>query len=218
MSVVQKLNRKFSDFDIEIKDWELPDQGVTVLWGPSGSGKTTVLRTLLGLEPDSQLCWKWNDIDLGKLPAEKRQLGVVFQDLALFPHLTAQQNILFPVVKKQHPHWQEDLDRLVSTLGLQARLNSPVHQMSGGEKQRVALARALIYRPKMLLLDEPFSSLDETLRETSQKMVKQISEQLDCPVLLVTHDREVVKNMADRVCQMQQGRLVQVSKSLSPKA
>ncbi len=218
MSVVKKLSRDLGDFKIEISDWTLADQGVTVLWGPSGAGKTTILRSLLGLDPVAELKWMWDGQDLGCLPAEKRGLGVVFQDLGLFPHLSAQENIMFPVLKKVHTNWQADFEWLVETLQIGPKLRSKTFSLSGGEKQRVALARALIYRPKMLLLDEPFSSLDEDLRGKSRAMIQQVCQHMKCPVLLVTHDREDVETLAQEVCQIEQGRLVDSAKSLSPKA
>lgn len=214
MSVVEKLYRDFGVFAVDIKDWEIPDQGITVLWGPSGSGKTTVLNTLIGFEKKALLKWQWGGQDLGSLPVEQRGLGVVFQDLGLFPHLTAKQNIMFPVDKSKNPEWEKDFQWLTETLEIAKRLDSPVHQLSGGEKQRVAIARALIYRPKMLLMDEPFSSLDDYLREKARGMVAQISEHLKCPVLLVTHDRKDVESLAHRVFQMEKGKIVKVSNSL----
>lgn len=218
MSVVKKLNRDLGEFSVEISDWEIPDQGVTVLWGPSGAGKTTVLKSLLGLDPLAELQWMWGDEDLALRPAQDRNLGVVFQDLGLFPHLTAQENILFPVIKNRHSHWQEDFQWLVSTLQLESKMKSATHTLSGGEKQRVALARALIYRPKMLLLDEPFSSLDEDLRGKSRQIIKQVCQHMKCPVLLVTHDRQDVEELAQKVFKLQRGHLIDSAKDLSPQA
>jgi sulfate transport system ATP-binding protein/putative spermidine/putrescine transport system ATP-binding protein len=216
MSVVKRLYRELKDFSVEIEDWELLEEGVTVLWGPSGSGKTTVLKALLGLDESAQVSWLWDGDDLGGKPAEQRGLGVVFQDLALFPHLTAEQNILFPVDRKRHVHWQQDFKKLTEVLHLEKLLDSPSHQLSGGEKQRVAIARALIYRPRMLMLDEPFSSLDEGLRASTRDLVTQLCRDIQCPILLVTHDREDVQQVADRVCQIALGRLVSEGNSLPP--
>ncbi len=214
MSVVKKLKRDVGDFIVDISDWEILDQGVTVLWGPSGAGKTTVLNTLAGLEEGSELSWIWKDQDLGKLSTEQRGLGVVFQELGLFPHLTVRKNILFPISKSKHPHWENDLIWLTETLELQRILDSEIQVLSGGEKQRVALARALIYRPRMLLLDEPFSSLDEKLRQKTREMVLKASQHLNCPVLLITHDRQDVEVMADKVSKIAEGRIFEESSSL----
>ena len=214
MSMVEKLFCDFGEFTLDIQHWEIPDQGITVLWGASGAGKSTVLNSLMGLERKAQLRWLWGGEDLGAWPVAKRGLGVVFQDLGLFPHLTAQQNILFPVDKKRHLEWEKDFQWLSQTLELAPHLKAPIHRLSGGEKQRVALARALIYRPRMLLLDEPFSSLDADLRHQARQMVAQVAERLQIPVLLVTHDREDVKTLAHRVCQMEKGRILHFSQSL----
>lgn len=208
MSVVVKLYREFDTFSVDIKNWKLLDQGISALWGPSGAGKSTVLRTLVGLEPEASLEWMWDDRDLGQLPAAQRELGLVFQEYALFPHLTAQQNILFPVNKSKHSQWQSDFHELSEILQLESFLTSPVHNLSGGEKQRVALARALIYRPRMLLLDEPFSSLDDKIREKAWKLIKKVNQSFSCPVLLVTHDRRDVEALAGQISEMERGQIL----------
>jgi ABC-type Fe3+/spermidine/putrescine transport system ATPase subunit len=214
MSVVKKLFRKLNHFEIDIKDWQIPDQGITVLWGPSGSGKTTVVNSLIGLDSQAQVSWFFKDQDLAQVPTSQRGLSVVFQDLGLFPHMTARENILFPVVKKKHPHWQKDFDFLVTSLELEACLKQKTPSLSGGEQQRVALARALIYRPQMLFLDEAFSSLDESLRQQARQVLKKLITELQCPVLLITHDRQDVLELADRVCEIEKGRLVREGSEL----
>lgn len=211
MSVVEIFYRKLNQFDIDIKDWKLDESGITALWGPSGSGKTTIIKGLLGLDGQSQVQWLFEGVDLAKISMSQRRLGVVFQDLSLFPHLTAKGNILFPVKKKEHIHWEEDFNNLVDTLEIKPILDWPVHQLSGGEKQRVALARALICRPRMLLLDEPFSSLDEVVRGTARQMLKVLNKEFSCPMLLVTHDRQDVRDLAHKVSYIESGKIVKES-------
>jgi ABC-type sugar transport system ATPase subunit len=208
MSVVEKLYLNLSDFLIDIKDWEILDEGFTVLWGPSGSGKTTVINGLLGFDESIKVSWKFKGIDLSLKTPQERNIGVVFQEAGLFPHMTAQNNILFPVNKKKHIHWQEDFKFLVESLKISHRLNFPLEQLSGGEKQRVAIARALIYRPQILLLDEPFSSLDENMKGEAREMLKLICHRMNCPALLVTHDRFDVIELASKVSEIKEGRIV----------
>lgn len=124
------------------------------------------------------------------------------------------ENLLFPVQNHTHPHWKDDFEWISETLDLKKMMNSQIQKLSGGEKQRLALARALIFRPRMLLLDEPFSSMDESLRGRAREMVLKASEHLKCPVLLITHDRKDVEAMAQKVSQIEKGRLVSESKTL----
>ncbi len=208
MSVVEKFHRNFEEFSIDIKDWVLLDQGMTVLWGPSGAGKTSILNGLLGLDPKAQVRWIFKGVDLGSQPPAQKNLGVVFQDFCLFPHMSVEKNILFPVNPKIHQHWKQDFEFLVESLEIKSLLKSSVQKISGGEKQRVALARALIYRPQMLLLDEPFSALDESLRAKARKMLKEVCGKIGCPALLITHDREDVKDLAHKVTYIEQGKII----------
>ncbi|MCB0378588.1 MAG: ATP-binding cassette domain-containing protein [Bdellovibrionales bacterium] len=207
MSTVKRFKRRLQHFDIDIQNWNLLDQGVTALWGPSGSGKSTIIRGLLGIDPACEVEWLVDGVDIAQWPTERRRLGVVFQELALFPHLSAKGNILFPVDRKKFIHWQKDFEKLVEAFSLQSLLDQPVEKLSGGEKQRVAIARALIYRPQMLLLDEPFSSLDQEVKVSVRNMLKEVPKVWDCPMLLVTHDPEDVKDLAQRVAYLDRGRI-----------
>ena len=207
MSVIEVFHRKLRTFNINIENWELCPKGITALWGPSGSGKSTILKGLTGLDPKSQVVWKWGDQDLAQIPIGQRRLGVLFQDLALFPHLSVKDNILFPVQKNIHTQWKKDFQHLCECLEISHLLKHSVHQLSGGEAQRVALTRALILRPRMLLLDEPFASLDEHLRDSARQMVKVLNHEWSCPILLITHDREDVKHLAHKVSYLSQGRI-----------
>lgn len=205
MSWVRNLKRSFGGtggFDLDIPAWEILDQGVTALWGTSGSGKTTVFRILLGLErADPGFSWTLADgTDLAKLPAPERRLGVVFQSLELFPHMTAEQNILFAAEARGRPRTEAEhhLRELVAHLGLDKCLGRRASLLSGGEKQRVALARALAGRPRVLLLDEPFSALDADRRADARRLVAEVLEKEKAAAILVTHDREDLEAFVGR--------------------
>lgn len=183
-------------------DLELPEQGVTAIVGPSGSGKTTLLRLVAGLERPQQgsihagnRCWA----DVGQrtcLPPQQRKVGVVFQDYALFEHMTVVDNIGYGVAragrKQVVAHW-------IQRLHLQGLEHRYPQQLSGGQRQRVALARALAPQPDLLLLDEPFSAVDAHLRQSLRSNIKQLIRELEQPVLIITHDLEDVRQMADYI-------------------
>lgn len=194
MSWVRNLKRKFDGFRLEIPEWEILDSGVTALWGASGSGKTTVFRVLLGLETaEPDFSWVLPDgTDLARLSVPERRLGVVFQTLELFPHMSAEENIRFAAEARGRSGAEVDahLQKLAMTLGLEACRDRRAALLSGGEKQRVALARALIGKPRILLLDEPFSALDAGRRAEARELVAEVLRQEKVPAILVTHDRE----------------------------
>ena len=202
MSFVENLIYKYDDIKIQIPKWQIPDQPVTVLWGPSGSGKTTLLRILMGLENASPgMKWVFKGQDLAPMKAPERRLGVVFQTLELFPHMSARKNILFAAQARKisENDFQIKLKKYVDLLQMGPFLDRSVQILSGGEKQRVALVRALIGNPRILLLDEPFSSLDESLREESRNLLRKVIQEENIPVLMVTHDRQDVEKLADKV-------------------
>lgn len=211
MSLVENLFKSYGDFKIEIPRWEILDEGVTVLWGPSGSGKTSLFRLLIGLESSNpQFRWTFQDLDLAKLPIPRRKLGVVFQTLDLFPHLTASENILFAAEARAIPKERATakLAELSETLQMKPFLDRQAGVLSGGEKQRVAMARALIGEPRMLLLDEPFSALDQELRHESRELIKRVIQLEKVPTLLVTHDPMDVEVLATKVSTMKNGEVV----------
>lgn len=209
MSYVEKLHRKYSEFSLHIDSWEILDEGVTVLWGPSGSGKTTLFRVLLGLDPCPGLVWNFKGNDLAKLKTPDRRLGVVFQTLDLFPHMSAEENILFAsrARKIDKGRASKRLKQISEMLKMESFLSRRASVLSGGEKQRVAIARAIISEPRLLLLDEPFSALDEQLREESRQLVKFIIENEKLPTLLVTHDQQDVNALAKKVTKIFNGRI-----------
>jgi len=185
-----------------------------VLFGPSGCGKTTVLRLLAGLEVPEQGSIRINGrvvASAGKnlVPPEKRDLGMVFQDLALWPHMTAQQNLMFGLdargVPKREAHVR--VREMLQRVGLEHRIDAKPHQLSGGEQQRVALARALVSRPSILLMDEPLSSLDDERKDAIVSDLLGLQSQFGFTLVYVTHDRVETGLLASRVCQMRDGRI-----------
>ncbi len=216
MSVVEHLNKNYESFKIEIPHWEILDQGVTALWGPSGSGKTSVFRILLGLESCPGFKWIWPQqagkpsLDLATLPVAQKYLGVVFQSIDLFPHLTAEKNILFAATARKvaSDQVEERMLHLRKKLRLDSFFSRRAELLSGGEKQRVALARALMSFPRMLLLDEPFSALDENLKMEARQYVKELLRETQTPALLITHDERDIQVLADKVTKIEHGQLL----------
>jgi putative spermidine/putrescine transport system ATP-binding protein len=184
---------------------------VTLL-GPSGSGKTTTLMMIAGFVPPTAGDVRLGDSSIVALPPFRRNIGVVFQHYALFPHMTVAQNVAFPLRMRKRAR-SEVVDRVKGMLAL-VRLPEMAtrrpRELSGGQQQRIALARALVYRPALLLLDEPLSALDRNLRQEMQTEIKRIQRELGVTVVHVTHDQEEALAMSDRVCIMRRGTVVQV--------
>ena len=190
---------------------EVTDGEFISLLGPSGCGKTTMLKTIAGLLPVGEGEIFLGDQEVSKVPTHKRGAVVVFQDLRMFPHMTAVENVAFPLKMQGIPK-KERLKiaaEFLKKVHLEGREDQPVSKMSGGQQQRVALARALAARPKLLLLDEPFSALDENLREDMRRLVKSLQRELGVTTVLVTHDRGEALSMSDRVALMFDGQLIQ---------
>jgi spermidine/putrescine ABC transporter ATP-binding subunit len=193
--------------DLAVRRGEL----LTIL-GPSGSGKTTLLKVIAGFETPDE-----GDVFLASrrvtfAPPAKRDIGMVFQNYALFPHMTVAENIAFPLEMRKVPKAEararvEQALQLVDLPGLGGRLP---RQLSGGQQQRAALARAIVFGPSLLLLDEPFGALDRKLREQMQLEVRRLQRQLGLTALFVTHDQEEALILSDRIAVMDQGRIVQL--------
>ena len=183
------------------------------LLGPSGCGKTTVLRCIAGFEKVSAGEIKLDDKVVSTaqshLPPEKRRVGMVFQDYALFPHLTAEQNIGFGLNKLSRSERQQRQHELLALIGLSDAGKLYPHQLSGGQQQRIALARALAPRPQLLLLDEPFSNLDVSLRERLCNDVREIIKREGTTALMVTHDQHEAFAVADDIAIMHHGAIQQ---------
>jgi iron(III) transport system ATP-binding protein len=201
--------RAVREVSLEIEHGEL----MAVL-GPSGCGKTTLLRLIAGFEvPDRGSVIVGDETVAGPgtlVPPEKRRVGMVFQDYALFPHLTVEANIAFGLSRRPREERDDLTRRTLELVGLQHKTGRHPHELSGGERQRVALARALAPEPEVVLLDEPFSSLDATLRADLRREVELILRDAEATALLVTHDQEEALSLADRLAVMREGRIVQV--------
>lgn len=190
----------------------VPQGEFFAMLGPSGSGKTTCLRLIAGFDQPSSGCIRIAGQDATDLPPYERNVNTVFQDYALFPHMTIGNNIGYSLMLKKTPQPERqkrvaDILDLVQLSGLENR--SPA-QLSGGQRQRVALARALINQPKILLLDEPLGALDLKLRQQMQVELKSIQRQLGITFIFVTHDQEEALTMSDRLTVFNQGKIEQV--------
>ena len=194
------------DCSLEIKKGE-----IFSLLGVSGCGKSTLIKAVLGLIPSSSGSVFLNGRDLTALPPEKRDCTVVFQDLRLFPHLTVGENIAFPLhfQKKNKTEERKIVEELLSLVSLEGFSKRTIESLSGGQKQRVAIARALAQNAELLLLDEPFSSLDPNLRKEMGELILHLREKRGLSVLLVTHDHEEALRLSDRIALMKEGEILQ---------
>lgn len=210
---VEHLSKRYTEdtgFAVEALSFTLYSGEILALLGPSGCGKTTSLRMLAGFETPTSGHIFLNQKEVTQLPPQKRKIGIVFQDYALFPHMNLLGNVTFAMrhlPKKQQPAKAREWLDLV---GLADYAQRYPHELSGGQQQRVALARTLAAEPRLVLLDEPFSNLDAALRESTRKDMRQLFRAAGTSVILVTHDQAEALTFADRVGVMQQGRLVQL--------
>ena len=198
---------------IENISFSLTEANIACLLGPSGCGKTTLLRCIAGFEKQHQGEVWIKGVRVSNpthhLPVENRNIGMVFQDYALFPHLSVSDNITFGLKGLDKKKAQQRLDELVALLSLEKHINKYPHTLSGGQQQRVALARAMAPRPGVLLLDEPFASLDVELREQIARELRQILKQDGITTIMVSHNQLEAFAMADVVGVMNEGRLLQ---------
>ena len=205
---IDGLSKRFGDFNaLDRVSIEIPNGKFVCLLGPSGCGKTTLLRVIAGLETPSAGRVFVGGEDQTDLATHKRGMGMVFQSLALFPHLNVAENITYPLAirgvdKPARAKRAEELLDLVRLPGMGARR---IHQLSGGQRQRVAIARGLAINPQVFLLDEPLSALDASLREHMQIELRQIQQRLGVTTVVVTHDQKEALTMADLVIVMKDG-------------
>ena len=199
---------------------------IGVLIGPSGCGKTTLLRSVAGLESVAAGGIRLGSQVVGSpghsMPPEQRRIGMVFQDYALFPHLTVRQNIGFglqrgwrnPRPRVRHP----EVDQWLEALHIEPLAEQMPHQLSGGQRQRVALARALAAQPGALLLDEPFSALDPALRQALRDELDSLQRRLQLPMILITHDPEDARQLGDHIIHLQDGQVLREELAGAPGA
>jgi iron(III) transport system ATP-binding protein len=216
-NVSKKFNNSFavSDLNLNISHGEF----VSFL-GPSGCGKTTTLRMIAGLEENTQ-GKIYFDADVVSdpqkklfLPPEKRNVGMVFQSYAVWPHMNVFDNVAYPLKLKKLPKDQIALEvgkilEVVELIGLEKRRS---HELSGGQQQRVALARGLVMKPRILLLDEPLSNLDAKLREKMRRDIRKVQQEFKLTMVYVTHDQKEAFQMSDRVVIMNKGQIAQIGK------
>lgn len=194
-------------------DLTLPSTGITVLFGPSGSGKTTLLRGVAGLERGCRgrvqigaEVWQ-DDAQARCLPTWQRPLGYVFQEASLFEHLTVRGNLRFGLKRSRAPDADRALDSAIGLLGIERLLDRLPGQLSGGERQRVAIARALATQPRLLLLDEPLAALDLARKQEILPWLERMRDELQLPMLYVTHSADELARLADQLVVLDQGRV-----------
>jgi putative spermidine/putrescine transport system ATP-binding protein len=209
---LQAVTKRFNAaYAVDHVDLSVPDGKLVSLLGPSGCGKTTLLRMIAGLETPTSGSVTFAGRDITHVPASRRDFGMVFQSLALFPHMTVAENIAYPLRlrKTDKAARTRRIAELLELIQLPHMANRPVTQLSGGQRQRVAIARAIASSPKLLLLDEPLSALDPFLRVQMRAELKRWQQELGFTFVHVTHSQEEAMALADQVVVMNHGRIEQ---------
>ena len=225
--VLQNLTKKFPSRNkkapgevIAVNDFsfEIPDGKLIGLLGPSGCGKSTTLNLICGLEKPTSGRIFFGEDDVTDLPPENRGVGLVFQNYALYPHLTVRQNILFPLqnlkgeARLSKPVMEEKALEAAKLVQIEGLMDRKPSEMSGGQQQRVAIARALVKRPRVLLLDEPLSNLDARLRLQTREEIRRIQRDTGITTVFVTHDQEEAMSISDMIVVMKDGVVQQIGK------
>lgn len=207
------INKKLGNLDLSVK-FDIYNNGVTAFYGPSGAGKTSIINMIAGLiDPDNGLISFNNIIFFSSdnkinIPTSKRNIGYIFQDSRLFPHLSIKSNLLYGVKKDCNKNLSYGFDDITSLLGITHLLDRMPSKLSGGEKQRVAIGRALLSKPNFLLMDEPFSSLDNNRKEELLNYITIISNDFNLPIFYVTHSIEEIIKVSSNVLIIENGKVV----------
>ncbi len=208
------VSKKYGDVPaVEKLDLLVRDREFLTILGPSGGGKTTTLRLIAGLETPDEGDIHIDDLRINELPPRDRNMTMVFQNYALFPHMTAEDNIAFPLTVKRTPKEEvkKRVEEVASLLKISHLLRRKPREMSGGEQQRVALGRAIVKKPDVFLMDEPLSNLDAALRTEMRTELKRLQKELQTTLIYVTHDQTEALSMADRIAVIKDGRLLQIA-------
>lgn len=212
MIVIKNLKVNLGDFLLQNINLDIEPGEYFIVLGPTGAGKTVLLESIAGLYPVLEGEVRIGDKEITDLSPEKREIGIVYQDQVLFPHLSVEKNIAFGLKMRKCPknEAKAKIDAIVEVVGISHLLERRPATLSGGEKQKVALARALVTEPKVLLLDEPLSALDPETRERMQRELKQIHSRIELSIIHVTHDFEEAIALGHRVAVLNDGYIAQI--------
>ncbi len=212
--VLKNVWKRFGDLDI-VKNFniEIPDKSFCILVGPSGCGKTTTLRMIAGLEEISEGEIYIDNVKVNDIPPKNRDIAMVFQSYALYPHMTVYDNMAFGLKLRGYSkkEIQQRVNEAAEILSIGHLLERRPKQLSGGQRQRVAVGRAIVRKPKVFLFDEPLSNLDAKLRGQMRTELKKIHERLQSTMIYVTHDQTEAMTMGDRICVMKEGIIQQIA-------
>ena len=210
---IEKITKKYgSTYALDHVDLEIRSGEFLTLLGPSGSGKTTLLTVLAGFTRPDGGSVRFGDAEMVCVPPHQRDVGMVFQNYALFPHMTVAENVAYPLKIRgvKGLQAQERVERSLEMVRLGGYGKRGIDQLSGGQKQRVALARAMVFEPRIMLMDEPLSALDKQLREHMQIELRQLHEKLGMTTVYVTHDQREALTMSDRIAVINFGQIMQL--------
>ena len=213
MISVTGVSKRFGDFQaLDDVSLQVPEGSLTALLGPSGSGKSTLLRIVAGLEMPDAGAVVIDGRDQTGVPAQRREIGFVFQHYAAFKHMSVRENVAFGLKIRKRPKAEiaARVDELLGIVGLSGYQDRYPSQLSGGQRQRMALARALAVEPRVLLLDEPFGALDANVRADLRRWLRRLHEEVPVTTVIVTHDQEEAMEITDRIAVMHDGRIAQV--------